>query len=119
MQSLSILLVEDNPVNLAICVAMLQSLGADVDTAETAAEAHQKLTSGRSYALLMLDIQLPDGDGVAVAREYIGRGGRAPLLFLSSPGMADRLEEYDHQRSGFLAKPFSLRQLQEAIDDLL
>lgn len=119
MPSISILMVEDNPINLAIGVAMLQSLGAEVQTAATAAEARAKLTSGKRFALLMLDIQLPDGTGHEVAREYVAMGGRAPILFLSSPERVDDVDDYAHQKSGFLAKPFTLRQLQEAIDSVL
>lgn len=119
MQPILIFLLEDNPVNLAIYTAMLKSLGAEVDSAENMTEARVKLTSGRKHALLIMDIQLPDGEGTTLAQEYVAMGGRAPLLFLSAPENAVLSDITIHQASGFLPKPFNLRQLQEAIDELL
>lgn len=109
----SVLLLEDNPINLTIATAMLRSIGLEVETAETIAEAQHKLAHAQFDALLF-DIQLPDGNGIALAQEYSATGGKSPVVLLSSPELAAQ-SEYDSTGFYFLEKPFTVRQLQDAI----
>lgn len=63
----TILLVEDDKMaGLAVC-RLFQTLDCTVERAETAAQAHEKIESGH-YALILMDLGLPDGSGLDIAR---------------------------------------------------
>ena len=64
------LLAEDNPVNRKVALLMLQRLGWDVDEAFDGREALDALAE-RDYDVVLLDIQMPEIDGLEVARRLV------------------------------------------------
>jgi len=64
-----ILLVEDEPAAAALLSAILEDNGLNVDEAGTLAEARAFLGENGRYGALVLDLRLPDGDGVDLAKE--------------------------------------------------
>ena len=58
-----ILIVDDNEVNLAVCVGLLKPLNAQIDTAISGAEAIDKI-SNQMYDLIFMDHMMPEMDGI-------------------------------------------------------
>src|SRR5262249_59052396 len=74
-----LLLVEDNEELAQLLAQRLQAAGYETDLLTTAAEALAAVTTTR-YAAMVLDLGLPDGDGLSVLREI--RRGEDPLPVL-------------------------------------
>lgn len=80
----TILLVEDNPHIMKINAEVLSLHGYEVLRASTAAEAREQLAWHRVH-LIVLDILLPDGNGLELCRELKGQYA-IPILFLTALG---------------------------------
>ena len=65
--NLSLLLVEDNPINQAVTKIMLQAIGCNVEIASNGEQAISMLSDKMHYDAIMMDIGLPDMDGYEVA----------------------------------------------------
>lgn len=76
-----ILMVEDEPQVLEINSRMLRRRGYEVLTAQTAMEAYEQLDAGLPD-LLILDILLPDGNGLDICHQFRKKCLR-PVLFLT------------------------------------
>lgn len=62
-----VLVVDDNAVNLELASVLLHNVGLEVSTAESADEALQRIAQARPQ-LVLLDIQMPGTDGLALLR---------------------------------------------------
>ncbi|NYS59986.1 ATP-binding protein [Vreelandella salicampi] len=115
---LPLLLVEDNAVNRKVAVGMLQHLGANVCCAENAAQAKDQLEHGRVAAILM-DIQLPDQDGLALTQALRQRGGwlaEVPIVAMTAGGIdGDRQRCLAADMDDYLTKPLSLDALSQML----
>ncbi|MGM0520744.1 MAG: ATP-binding protein [Pseudomonadota bacterium] len=118
LSGLPLLLVEDNAVNRKVAVGMLQHLGANVHCAENAAEAREKVEHGRVAAILM-DIQLPDQDGLALTQAFRKRGGwlaEVPIVAMTAGGMdGDCKRCLAAGMDDYLTKPLSLDALSQML----
>lgn len=65
---ISVLVVEDNTLNLKVGVSLLKKLGVQVDTAKTGEEAVEAV-KGKPYSLILMDLELPGMDGLSATRE--------------------------------------------------
>ncbi len=64
------------------------------------------------YDLIVLDLSLPDGDGLDLVREWRASGFNEPVLILSArDGLEDRIKGLDVGADDYLPKPFSLEEL--------
>ena len=82
IQEADILLIDDNPDLLTLVSQALSNAGfANLRTAQTCAAARRAFAA-RAPQLMILDINLPDGDGFTLFRE-LNAGGEVPVLFLS------------------------------------
>jgi signal transduction histidine kinase/DNA-binding response OmpR family regulator len=84
LKTLSVLIVDDNATNRRIMEAQLRGWRMLADTAASAVEALH-LLSQKTYDIALMDLQMPDMDGVALARE-IRKTSEIPLMLLSSSG---------------------------------
>ncbi len=113
-----ILLVEDDAVLRGGLKELFLREGYEVWEAASAREARQK--QGENAALTVLDVGLPDGDGVSLCREWRSQGIRQPILFLTA-----RDEEFDVVRAldsggdDYVTKPFRMQELLSRIRVLL
>lgn len=81
-----ILLVEDEPAAAALLSAILEDNGLLVDEAGTLAEARTLLAKHGRYGAIVLDLRLPDGDGVDLAKEIRADAelARTPIVVVSA-----------------------------------
>jgi len=113
-----ILIVEDDVDLAQLNARLLTRRGYEVLVAHTAADA-RKLASEHSPDLLILDIQLPDGDGLALCTEF-RLGTDAPILFVSGITMTTkRITGLQAGGDYYLTKPYDKDEFLAVVQSLL
>ena len=85
---------------------------------QTCREARDALCE-TGYDAIILDLGLPDGDGLDLLKEWRKGGFQEPVLILSArDAVADRIKGLDVGADDYLAKPFSLEELLARVDAL-
>jgi DNA-binding response OmpR family regulator len=106
-----VLIVEDERKISAYVKRGLEEQGYAVDAAYTGKEALD-FAEAAPYDLILLDILLPEMDGLAVCRELRQRGNRTPVLMLTArDAIDDRVAGLDAGADDYLVKPFALKEL--------
>src|ERR1700759_1567509 len=106
-----LLIVEDHEELAALLVKGLRTAGYDADVLSTIDEASSVLQT-TFYAALILDLGLPDGDGLALLREIRHRNNPIPVLVLTARGgLHDRVHGLRIGADDYLVKPFALEEL--------
>jgi DNA-binding response OmpR family regulator len=106
-----LLLVEDNEQLVQLLAKSLQLLGYDADCRTTAAAARKALIN-TTYTALILDLGLPDGDGLSIIKELRNRQDTIPVLVISGRGgQKDRVSGLRSGADDYLVKPFALQEL--------
>jgi two-component system response regulator TctD len=114
-----LLLVEDNEELARLLIKGLRAAGYEIDRLAAAAEARLALRTTR-YAVLILDLGLPDGDGLSILREIRHRKDPLPVLVLSARGgVHDRVGGLRSGADDYLVKPFALDDLLARLEALL
>jgi DNA-binding response OmpR family regulator len=106
-----ILLVEDEAEMAAALASALKRYDMLVDHVPTLAEAEEAIAADVHGAVL-LDRQLPDGDGLALIPKLRARAEGVPIIVLTARGeLADRIAGLDSGADDYLAKPFAVEEL--------
>ncbi|MEX1025720.1 MAG: response regulator transcription factor [Planctomycetota bacterium] len=114
-----ILVVEDNTDMAAAVCQGLRENGYSVDVAHEGYRAEQLATS-ESYDLLVLDVMLPDRDGVELCRTLRRLNVDAYVLMLTAlSGTSDKVAGLDAGADDYLAKPFEFEELLARVRALL
>ncbi len=114
-----LLLVEDNEELSKLLVKSLGGSGIDADAVTTAADALSVLGSTH-YAAVILDLGLPDEDGLAVLRALRTRQNTVPVLILTArDGVNDRVTGLRAGADDYLVKPFAVEELIARLEALL
>ena len=115
---MNILLVEDDSALQGALNELLIREGYEVIQADSVLQAKKQLTE--LVHLILLDVTLPDGDGVSLCRQWRSEGITTPILFLTAKD-----EEYDVVRgldaggNDYVTKPFRIQELLSRIRVLL
>ena len=114
-----ILLVEDDPYLSQGLTELLQKSGYVPFPAGNLSQARQAIHTQR-FELLILDVTLPDGNGVAFCRELRGTGCKTPILFLTARDEEfDIVTGLDAGGNDYVTKPFRVQELLSRIRVLL
>ncbi len=114
-----LLVVEDYAPTREALVRGLTEEGFAVDGAATGAEARW-YARGNPYAAVILDLMLPDDDGLAILRDLRAGGEQAQILILTAKdAVADRVTGLNAGADDYLAKPFAFEELLARIQALL
>jgi DNA-binding response OmpR family regulator len=106
-----VLIVEDERRIAAYVKRGLEEEGYAVDVASSGREALD-WASGVPFDAIVLDLLLPEMDGLSVCRELRARGARTPILMLTArDGVDDRVAGLDAGADDYLVKPFALKEL--------
>ncbi len=117
--SLAVLLVDDNTDILCNVRDYLEMNGMAVETAINGKEALERM-SQRSYAVCVLDIGLPDVDGLTVCKTLRANGDKTPILMLTArDSIDDRVTGLEVGADDYLIKPFPLRELNARVQALV
>ena len=107
-----ILIAEDDAVLADVLIRALRQSSYAVDWVKTGEEADKKLST-QTYGLVILDLGLPQMDGLEVLRYLRARGSRTPVLILTARDrLEDRVAGLDIGADDYLAKPFELAELE-------
>jgi two-component system response regulator TctD len=114
-----LLLVEDNEELSKLLVTNLKATGFDADSVTTAADAISVL-GFTHYAAVILDLGLPDEDGLVVLRAIRSRQSNAPVLILTArDGVNDRVAGLRAGADDYLVKPFAFEELAARLEALM
>jgi len=106
-----ILLVEDNGDLVSLIVKGLERSGFSADSVGNAADADHAHVAIR-YAAIVLDLGLPDEDGLSWLRAVRARGDSTPVLVLTArDGVTDRVTGLRAGADDYLVKPFAMEEL--------
>lgn len=110
-----VLLVEDDPTCRQIGGKFLYSFNAHVDTALDGLEAVSKMQEGMKYDLILMDIIMPNLDGVS-ACHIIRTFDQTPIIAMTSNIRSDDIQMYfQHGMDDVLPKPFTRKSLLDVL----
>ncbi len=114
-----VLVVDDE---LAVRTSLQRALGLEryeVDLAQDGREALERMAAAR-YDAIVLDVSMPQLDGLEACRRMRAAGDRTPVLMLTArDAVDDRVAGLDAGADDYLVKPFALRELQARLRALL
>ena len=118
-EQVRVLVVEDEKRIAEFIARGLESAGYAVDSAGDGATGLERL-HGTDYDLLILDLMLPDMDGLKVLEKVRNRTTSPPVLILSALGAVDdRVKGLERGADDYLSKPFSFTELLARVRALL
>ena len=112
-----ILLVEDNAINQMVAKELLEIAGMETDIAGNGREAVEKVAAN-AYALVLMDIQMPEMDGFAAAREIRSqkRFAHLPIIAMTALAMqGDREKSLAAGMNDHVTKPIDAKELYTAL----
>ena len=116
---MKILVVEDDALLLQGLILAMQSEGYACDGVSTAHEAGLSLATGH-YSLMVLDLGLPDEDGLHFLERVRREKFTLPVLILTARDtLSDRISGLDTGADDYLVNPFALEELNARIRALL
>jgi CheY-like chemotaxis protein/two-component sensor histidine kinase len=123
LKDIRVLVVDDNAINLEVAKRILQMQGAVVSLASNGREAVDLLTQKpRGFDAVLMDIQMPEMDGLAATRYIRQQLGltELPIIALSAGAMLEEQQEAKNAgMNDFVSKPFEVKRLVTCIRGLL
>lgn len=106
-----ILVVEDEPTLQTQLVQALNAAGYATDAASNGIDAHH-LGASEPYDAVLLDLGLPQMDGLTVLKQWRSAGMRVPVLILTArDGWHEKVAGIDAGADDYLGKPFHMEEL--------
>lgn len=121
MTASRVLVVDDEPDIRHLVKDILEDEGYEVDTAESAEKARGMLRSGQRPDLVLLDIWMPEEDGITLLKEWCGeRGTPFPVVMISGHGTVETAVEATRLGAvDFVEKPLSMGKLLATVEQAL
>jgi DNA-binding response OmpR family regulator len=114
-----LLVIEDNPELAQLLAKGLNAAGFEVDSAVTAGDARSALMTTR-YGSIVLDLGLPDADGLSILQDIRGKMDPIPVLILTArSGAHDRVKGLRAGADDYLVKPFAFEELVARLEAIL
>ena len=102
-----LLVLEDDPLLLSVLAERLGREGLEVTTAATLAEARKALDAA-DQDVALLDLRLPDGEGLSLLREYAPKGDTVWVVMTAHATVSSAVEALKLGAKDYLEKPFTL-----------
>ncbi|MHC5856923.1 PAS domain-containing hybrid sensor histidine kinase/response regulator [Nostoc sp.] len=122
LASKRILIVDDNLTNCQILCLQVESWKMETYAAKSAKEALAELAQGTQFDIAILDMQMPEMDGITLARQIRKQSScqNLPLVIMTSLGKVETSSDFnDVQFAASLSKPIKQSQLYDVITRLL
>ena len=126
LKGLRVLMVEDNPVNMMIAVALLEQWGLEVAQASDGSQAVEAINAaasmGRPYDAVLMDVQMPVMSGHEATRQVRRRFSAAelPIVALTAAALvSERDEALAAGMNEFLTKPIDAPRLRQVLVRLI
>jgi signal transduction histidine kinase/CheY-like chemotaxis protein len=116
---ISVLLVEDNKINLMVAGKILEKWGIHADIALNGREAVEKFDA-RKHRLILMDLQMPEMDGYEASRLIRKKNTQVPIIALTANIAAEVAAEVE--RSGMnsiITKPFNFDEMKTVLEEHL
>lgn len=115
----SILIVDDNSMNLEVMKELLKKTGMEIDTAESGAECLERMIQ-KKYHVILLDHMMPGMDGIETLQKAKGLEGNlnmdTPVIAVTANAVAGARELFLHNGfRDFVAKPVDYKKLEETL----
>jgi CheY-like chemotaxis protein len=112
----NIILAEDDPLNQKVALLMLKKLGMMADVASNGLEVLQAL-EGQPYDVVLMDIQMPEMDGIEATKIIRERWPRGPKIIVVTSCISDAHRKlcFDAGADEFLGKPVKIEELTDAL----
>jgi len=114
-----ILLVEDDPSLGTLLEEYLNAKGFETKLADDGNKGYDAFCKG-TYDLLLLDVMMPNKDGITLAKEIRQTDKNTPIIFLTAKSMKeDTIEGFNAGGDDYITKPFSMEELLVRINAIL
>ena len=115
-----ILIVDDNNLNIKVAKRALSSFDFELDECYDGNECLDKINSGNTYDLILMDIMMPNMSGeVALEKLKENKDFNTPVIALTADAIAGAKEKYLSEGFvDYIAKPFSRDQIKEKLDNI-
>lgn len=108
---LTVLLVEDDVDLASGLLEYMTRRGIVLEVATRVREARQRIRE-EIFDLILMDVQMPDGDGISLCETLKKEGLRTPILFLTARDqLGDKLRAFDAGAVDYVVKPFAAAEL--------
>ncbi len=106
-----VLIIEDDLALAGLVARDLRAVGYTVDAVDRA-ESGLNAAIDIDYSAIIVDLRLPDGDGLTLVRDLRGRGLRTPILILTGRRrVTERVAGLEAGADDYLVKPFAMAEL--------
>lgn len=119
MKNIKILLIEDDEAIAELVILHLQNVGYEVEYTGTYADG-ESLALNNKYSLILLDLMLPDGDGMDICRKLRMEKIQTPIVMLTAKTEEiDKVLGLESGADDYITKPFSIREFLARIKAIL
>ncbi len=115
----NVLLVEDDPTVVSAVAEQSAARQMRFHHAPTLDHARSAITNGPRFDAIVLDLGLPDGDGMEFARQYRKSDSQTPIIMVTARGgVGDRIAGLQSGADDYLCKPFVVEELMARLEAL-
>jgi len=112
-----VLVVEDNLINQKVAKLFLESLSYEADIAANGQQALAMFHRG--YSLILMDLGLPDLDGVEITKKIREQNKHVPIIACTASGESYKTNCFDAGMDDFIVKPMMLEELKQVLAKFL